>query len=73
MMIVSINLAALNLYSKTGDANSASPVDKRSIEVSTSPEPKPIERAIEARAPDDASGSMVRCLYLAKTYIVNGN
>ena len=34
-------------------------------------EARPIERAIEARPADDAMGSMVRCLYLFKTNVVN--
>ncbi|XP_048482979.1 lethal(2) giant larvae protein isoform X3 [Plutella xylostella] len=32
---------------------------------------KPVERAIEARSTDDAFGSMVRCLYFARTFLVN--
>jgi len=38
----------------------------------TQPEAKPVERQIEARPVDSAQGSMVRCLYLARTYIVSG-
>ncbi|KAE8741158.1 hypothetical protein FOCC_FOCC013321 [Frankliniella occidentalis] len=34
-------------------------------------EPKPIERQVEARPVDDSQGSMVRCVYLARTYIVS--
>nr|CAG4651568.1 EOG090X00I4 [Triops cancriformis] len=37
----------------------------------TAAEARPIERQIEARSADDAMGSMVRCLYMAKTYLVN--
>lgn len=34
-------------------------------------EVKPVERAIEARSTDDAFGSMVRCLYFTRTFLVN--
>ncbi len=34
-------------------------------------EPKPIERQVEARPVDDSQGSMVRCVYLARTFIVS--
>ncbi|KAG8174350.1 hypothetical protein JTE90_005791, partial [Oedothorax gibbosus] len=37
------------------------------IEVET----KPVERQIEARSADDSMGSMVRCLYLAQSFIIN--
>lgn len=36
-------------------------------------EAKPVERQIEARAVDDGMGSIVRCLYFARTFIVSGN
>lgn len=33
---------------------------------------KPVERAIEARGPqEDALGSMVRCLYMGSSYVVS--
>ncbi|GBP93103.1 Protein lethal(2) giant larvae, partial [Eumeta japonica] len=32
---------------------------------------KPVERAVEARSTDDAFGSMVRCLYFARTFLIN--
>ncbi|XP_014234240.1 lethal(2) giant larvae protein homolog 1 isoform X2 [Trichogramma pretiosum] len=32
---------------------------------------KPVERQIEARPVDDALGSMVRCLYFARSYIIS--
>jgi len=32
---------------------------------------RPVERQIEARMPDDGMGSMVRCLLMAKTYVVS--
>ncbi|XP_073945065.1 LOW QUALITY PROTEIN: LLGL domain-containing protein l(2)gl [Choristoneura fumiferana] len=32
---------------------------------------KPVERAVEARSNDDAFGSMVRCLYFARTFLIN--
>ncbi|XP_076275605.1 LLGL domain-containing protein l(2)gl isoform X3 [Rhynchophorus ferrugineus] len=34
-------------------------------------EAKPVERQIEARATDDSMGSFVRCLYFARTFLVN--
>ncbi|XP_034830505.1 lethal(2) giant larvae protein homolog 1 isoform X3 [Maniola hyperantus] len=34
-------------------------------------EVKPIERAVEARPTDDAFGSMVRCLYFARTFLIS--
>lgn len=34
---------------------------------------KPVERQIEARPVDDAMGSIVRCLYFARTFLVSGN
>ncbi|GLG99593.1 Uncharacterized protein, isoform B [Gryllus bimaculatus] len=34
-------------------------------------EPKPVERQVEARPVDDGQGSMVRCLYFARTYIIS--
>lgn len=34
-------------------------------------EPKPVERQVEARPVDDSQGSMVRCVYFARTYIVS--
>ncbi|GBM95723.1 Lethal(2) giant larvae 1 [Araneus ventricosus] len=34
-------------------------------------ETKPVERQIEARSADDSMGSMVRCLYLAQSFIIN--
>lgn len=46
---------------KPGDGENFSPL-----------EAKPIERQIEARPVDDAMGSMVRCLYFARTFIVSG-
>ena len=39
---------------------------------SDSPEARPVERAIEARAgSEDGQGSMVRCLQFAETFIAN--
>lgn len=38
---------------------------------STAAEVRPVERQIEARAPDDGMGSMVRCLLMAKTFVLN--
>lgn len=35
-------------------------------------EAKPVERQIEARPVDDGMGSIVRCLYFARTFIING-
>lgn len=39
--------------------------------VPQSPDPKPVERQVEARSAEDSLGSMVRCLYLAQSFIVN--
>jgi hypothetical protein len=39
---------------------------------STPIEAKPVERMVEARSADDSMASMVRCLYFADTFIVNG-
>lgn len=38
----------------------------------TPAETRPIERQIEARPVDDSLGSMVRCLYFARTFIASG-
>uniref|UniRef100_T1IK87 Uncharacterized protein n=1 Tax=Strigamia maritima TaxID=126957 RepID=T1IK87_STRMM len=35
------------------------------------PDAKPVERSIEARSVDDTLGSMVRCLYLAQSFLVS--
>jgi hypothetical protein len=35
-------------------------------------ETKPVERQVEARPVDDSLGSMVRCLYFAKTFLITG-
>ncbi|XP_041364790.1 lethal(2) giant larvae protein homolog 1-like isoform X2 [Gigantopelta aegis] len=35
-------------------------------------ESRPVERAVEARSADDSMASMVRCLYFADTFIVQG-
>ncbi|XP_026317758.1 protein lethal(2) giant larvae [Hyposmocoma kahamanoa] len=43
--------------------------DKAAAEADT--EIKPVERAVEARSNDDAFGSMVRCLYFARTFLVS--
>ena len=49
-----------------GATASASPV-------TTPTEPsKPVERAIEARSADDSMVSMVRALYFADTFLING-
>lgn len=37
------------------------------------PEPKPVERSVEFRSTEDSMASMVRCLYFADTFIVNGH
>merc|ERR1712223_339296 len=45
---------------------------KRELPRSESPETRPVERAVEARAgSEDGLGSMVRCLYFSQTFIVN--
>ncbi|XP_063896793.1 lethal(2) giant larvae protein homolog 1-like [Helicoverpa armigera] len=45
------------------------PTDKAASD--TDAELKPVERAIEARPTDDGFGSMVRCLYFARTFLIN--
>ncbi|KAL3875892.1 hypothetical protein ACJMK2_033799 [Sinanodonta woodiana] len=37
----------------------------------STPEHRPVERAVEARSSDDSMASMVRCIYFADTFIVN--
>ncbi|KRT85566.1 hypothetical protein AMK59_1411 [Oryctes borbonicus] len=52
---------------KTSPAPRSSPADENFSPL----EAKPVERQIEARAVDDAMGSIVRCLYFARTFLVN--
>ncbi|XP_011873391.1 PREDICTED: lethal(2) giant larvae protein homolog 1 isoform X2 [Vollenhovia emeryi] len=54
------------------------PPEKKKESVASSPsgdpsptEVKPVERQVEARPVDDALGSMVRCLYFARSYIIS--
>ncbi|XP_036149807.1 lethal(2) giant larvae protein homolog 1 isoform X1 [Monomorium pharaonis] len=54
------------------------PTEKKKDSVASSPsgdpsptELKPVERQVEARPVDDALGSMVRCLYFARSYIIS--
>lgn len=54
---------------KTSPAPRSSPADENFSPL----EAKPVERQIEARAVDDAMGSIVRCLYFARTFLINGN
>ncbi|XP_020295148.1 lethal(2) giant larvae protein homolog 1 isoform X2 [Pseudomyrmex gracilis] len=65
-----------NTNSPTG--NPASEKKKDNPSVASSPsgdlsavELKPVERQVEARPVDDALGSMVRCLYFARSYIIS--
>ncbi|KAG5315252.1 L2GL protein, partial [Pseudoatta argentina] len=56
--------------------NPAPEKKKDSIASSPSGDPsptelKPVERQVEARPVDDALGSMVRCLYFARSYIIS--
>ncbi|XP_032689715.1 lethal(2) giant larvae protein homolog 1 isoform X2 [Odontomachus brunneus] len=59
--------------------NTAPEKKKDSPSVASSPsgdlspgvELKPVERQVEARPVDDALGSMVRCLYFARSYIIS--
>ncbi|KFM68057.1 Lethal(2) giant larvae protein-like protein, partial [Stegodyphus mimosarum] len=52
-----------------------SPPKETSAEVESAASPiletKPVERQVEARSAEDSMGSMVRCLYLAQTFIIN--
>ncbi|KAK9707867.1 LLGL2 [Popillia japonica] len=52
---------------KTSPAPRSSPADENFSPL----EAKPVERQIEARAVDDAMGSIVRCLYFARTFLIN--
>ncbi|XP_053607282.1 lethal(2) giant larvae protein homolog 1 isoform X2 [Plodia interpunctella] len=45
------------------------PIDKAASD--TDADVKPIERAVEARSTDDAYGSMLRCVYFARTFLIN--
>ncbi|XP_068976535.1 lethal(2) giant larvae protein homolog 1 isoform X5 [Bombus flavifrons] len=58
--------------------NTTSEKKKETSSVASSPsgdlspvELKPVERQVEARPVDDALGSMVRCLYFARSYIIS--
>ncbi|XP_076170885.1 LLGL domain-containing protein l(2)gl isoform X6 [Ptiloglossa arizonensis] len=58
--------------------NTAPEKKKETSSVASSPsgdlspvELKPVERQVEARPVDDALGSMVRCLYFARSYIIS--
>ncbi|XP_013199710.1 lethal(2) giant larvae protein homolog 1 isoform X2 [Amyelois transitella] len=44
------------------------PTDKAASD--TDADVKPVERAVEARSTDDAFGSMVRCVYFARTFLI---
>ncbi|XP_068084416.1 lethal(2) giant larvae protein homolog 1 [Anabrus simplex] len=48
-----------------GDASSPSSAPLSPIEA------KPVERQVEARPVDDSLGSMVRCLYFARTFLIS--
>lgn len=47
-----------------------SPTTRRSPDDDV-PETKPVERQVEARPVDDSMGSFVRCLYFARTFLIN--
>ncbi|KAJ9577607.1 hypothetical protein L9F63_005794, partial [Diploptera punctata] len=49
----------------SGDAGVSSPGGLSPVEA------KPVERQVEARSVDDSLGSMVRCLYFGRTFLVN--
>lgn len=55
---------------KPEEEGSSSPTKSRASP-GASPEPRPVERQIEARNPDETVGSMVRCLYFANTFVTN--
>ncbi|XP_072742817.1 lethal(2) giant larvae protein homolog 1 isoform X5 [Anoplolepis gracilipes] len=50
---------------------STSAASSPSGDLSPAVELKPVERQVEARPVDDAQGSMVRCLYFARSYIIS--
>ncbi|XP_046141789.1 lethal(2) giant larvae protein homolog 1 isoform X4 [Osmia bicornis bicornis] len=55
-----------NATEKKKDVVASSPIgDLSPVEL------KPVERQVEARPMDDALGSMVRCLYFARSYIIS--
>ncbi|XP_076546443.1 LLGL domain-containing protein l(2)gl isoform X4 [Osmia lignaria lignaria] len=55
-----------NATEKKKDVVASSPIgDLSPVEL------KPVERQVEARPVDDALGSMVRCLYFARSYIIS--
>lgn len=59
----------------TEKANTSPPARKLPLDEGQNFNPmeaKPVERQIEARPVDDAMGSIVRCLYFARTFIING-
>ncbi|XP_054718851.1 lethal(2) giant larvae protein homolog 1-like [Uloborus diversus] len=56
------------------EVKSSSPARETQTETdATSPvqDTKPVERQVEARSAEDSMGSMVRCLYLAQSFIIN--
>lgn len=55
---------------EAGPSAAASPEPPASPALS---ETKPVERSVEFRTGDDSMASMVRCLYFADTFIVNGH
>ncbi|XP_012153165.1 LLGL domain-containing protein l(2)gl isoform X2 [Megachile rotundata] len=62
----------------TAGSPTRNPTEKKKDVVASSPigdlspiELKPVERQVEARPVDDALGSMVRCLYFARSYIIS--
>lgn len=69
------NAAAANNPSQTPASAASPPQRKLPTEESQNFNPleaKPVERQIEARPVDDAMGSIVRCLYFARTFLING-
>jgi hypothetical protein len=65
-----VEVMVLDVHCRTGDAalssSSAGPGGLSPLEA------KPVERQVEARPVDDSLGSMVRCLYFAKTFLITG-
>lgn len=55
----------------TSPASPAQPAKKPIPSPVEEADVKPVERAVEARSNDDGFGSMVRCLYFARTFLIN--
>lgn len=78
LLVSEVEISLYNYFShfsdekeKKSDEGSSSPSKSRASP-GASPEPRPVERQIEARNPEETISSMVRCLYFANTFVTNG-